>query len=158
MKWIKILGCLLIFLIRACPLFADVSINKIQDYDFGTVMPSTPNIKQDYNFCVYNSVNPRYFVTITSTNSTGSAFKMKRIGSTHYLRYSAFWNDEPSVTGNIELSSGVRSSLQQGAHNGSVTCEGGYTANLQLEISSTDLSTAPAGTYTDFLTILIEPE
>ncbi len=104
--------------------------------------------------CVYSNSSTvgGYSVTATSANGSGGTFAAS--GGSSSLKYSATWNDG---TGDANLTSGTQLTGQTGAHTTSTTCSGGSNATFKVNFTATDMQAVSVGTYTDTVTLLVEP-
>jgi spore coat protein U-like protein len=135
---------------------SDVQITSLQDFNFGTVFPPySSNERQTDRVCVYNSDGTTYRITASGLHDSGGLFFMSNGSST--VRYRVRW-DGP-VGSFVTLTAGQPTNFD-GAHQ-VLLCAGvrnNQLARLRIVVNNGYLSPIPqAGTYTDTLTLLLEP-
>lgn len=142
--------------------FSEVQITGLQNVQFGAVFAPFTDQSNTISFCVCRQsplgTETQYNVTVTSANGGSGHFEMTNGEET--LAYFVSWSD--LLTGGFTtLSSG---SLATGfttirtttpVLGGCDTCPLGNTARLRVSVLATALEKAPAGSYTDTLTIVI---
>jgi hypothetical protein len=130
---------------------ADITLNSV------TTLPVTGSTQA----CIYsNVVTPSlgsYIVTASSTNASGTNFRVKDSAGPNFIVYSAFWNNTSAATPTTALSSGTSTTRQSGGSATSVTCGGGKNANFNISFSPDQVESAAATTYTDVVQIIISP-
>lgn len=134
-----------------------VQITGLSDIFLGSVtsFPATGNS----SFCVYSNVaSPlgSYYVTATSQNASGTDFRVKSSG-TDYITYSLYINNSSAALQTTAMQSGVKSAQQTGGSATSLTCGGGANANVNISFSASQVQGAPAGFYSDVVTLLVSP-
>lgn len=145
---------------------SDVSVTKentalitgVDDIAFGTlgILP-TPAVEISA-MCVYAASAGAYGITISSGN--GGFTMNETSGGT--LAYSVRWADSSGVL--AAVADGVATTALLGSSTeldcASTTAGGVPNSNaiLEVTIANTDYNAAPAGDYTDTLTLLITPE
>lgn len=131
-----------------------IRITGMADFSFGTYSGSG-DMDQNDNVCVYtNKASGTYRVT-ASGSGAGGAFSVASGADT--LAYGVFFNDVSGTTGEQALTSGSALTGQSGANTTSQTCGGSDNANIHVRFLETNLTAAPAGSYTGTLTIVVEP-
>lgn len=125
-------------------------------------VPSAGDVTVTEPFCVWATAGTEYGITISSANpvSTGTAFVA--VGATDTVGYSVDFAANTAGTDWLAVSSGV--TLDNGlvgfvADGGVPTnCSGGDNAALRVTaVEVGNLNLAPADTYSDELTLLVEP-
>jgi hypothetical protein len=113
----------------------------------------SPNPAGVTTACVYTSTSG-YQVTATSANTSGADFRLFD-GALNFIAYTMTFND-----GVIGAQAMTRGLVQVGLTGDavSVTCGGGFPATIAVGIAGPDMNGAPAGAYSDTLTLLIAPE
>ena len=107
--------------------------------------------------CIYQNSNPSYAVTITSANG---AFEVDD-GFGNTIAYTLTWDDvgdgsnATAVTYNTALTG---RSTQNNNTDDDCSTHGGDNVEIENTFLAVNISSVPNGTYTDELTILIEPD
>lgn len=103
--------------------------------------------------CVYRNSDADVNVTLTSANPDGSN-NFRMAGGGNFITYAV---DLTGATTNITGAvSGTANSVSD-EDNSAADCSGGFSHSIDVTASSTNLDSAPAGTYADTITILAEP-
>ncbi len=121
-----------------------VQITNVDDIDLGTHATLGANAVASDDVCVFSSTSA-YNLTVTSANGI---FELQNGGDA--IPYALTW-DAAAVT-----ESGVMSGLT--GDNTSLNCSGGTNATFEVTVDSADFNAANPGTYTDTLTLLVQPE
>lgn len=126
-----------------------VQITNVADLDLGTHATAAADMSANDDVCVFNST-ATYSITVTSGNG---GFNLS--DGTNNIPYSVEW----------AANGGAAVALVDGASLGSLTgdrtslnCGGGTNANFSATVAAADFNAAGPGTYTDVLTLLVEPE
>lgn len=102
--------------------------------------------------CIYRNGSSSVDLTLTSSNPDGSnGFRM--MSGTDPLPYTVALTGDDTIA---SFTSSVAVSLT-GADTASSNCSGGYGHSMDVTVQSTDLDAAPAGAYSDTVTVLVEP-
>jgi hypothetical protein len=102
--------------------------------------------------CIYRNGSSSVELTLTSANPDASnVFQMA--AGTSRLPYSIGLTGGDTIT---NFTSGTAESLN-GADSASSTCSGSYSHSMDVTVQSSDLDAAAAGSYSDTVTILVEP-
>jgi hypothetical protein len=105
--------------------------------------------------CIYATTGS-YTIQATSANTLNNQFRLKD-ATTDYITSTVGWaNVAAGGTANL-LNSGIASSGLTGANTTSSTCNGTANANFQVSIDAPTFNAAPAGSYTDTLTLIVAP-
>jgi hypothetical protein len=156
-----------------------IVIFGMRAFSFGAWTVSDGNLADNENVCIgkTNQGSP-YSIQATGDGGTldPSAFTISN--GVDQIYYDVYWNDEVGTAGQVQLSSGSTLYNQDDAPNstyirnrvayavGNTNCDPGNTgprtprenANLQIRISSTQLSNATSGSYAGVLTLLVIPD
>jgi len=116
------------------------------------------SLMSDDTVCVYrDDAVDDYWVTVTDNSTlTPGAFHLENQSGTAEIPYSVKWNNS-AAAGGVSLVYGVKQSGDNAALDDSICSIGGDTSNIRLEITSSDLEAAPAGSYSTEIEIFIEP-
>lgn len=124
-------------------------IGNITDFN-SFIWSGSGELIQDSNLCVFSETG-KYKVTVEGNNS-GFFLTDNDLS----IPYSIKWNDVANNTNNVSLSNNIPLTNQTGASNVDEDCEGGTNANIEISFSESDLETSPAGSYTGYITIIVE--
>ncbi|MCC5885357.1 MAG: hypothetical protein JJT88_02865 [Gammaproteobacteria bacterium] len=129
-----------------------VRISRITDINLGSY-GGAGDLSGDGYMCIYHNDGGRYSITPSSAHAQSGQFRVS--GTSDFIRYSVNFTDNEgrSFTG---ITSGQRLTNLQG-HSRSPACQGQTNATLTVEFSADDLQAAGGGTYTDVITLLVEP-
>lgn len=126
-----------------------VQISNVDDLNLGSFSSLTADMSAFDEVCVFNSTSS-YSVTVDSANT---AFELRN--GSEAIPYAVSWTSQanPAVT----VAQGVGLAGNLGSRN-SPNCNGGTNASFEVQVSAADFNSAIPGTYTDTLTLMIEPE
>lgn len=129
-----------------------VRISRITDIDLGSY-GGTGDLSGNARMCVYHNDGGRYSITPSSAHAQSGVFRVSGAGG--FIRYSVSFADDDGrrFSGVV---SGQRLSNLQG-HARSPACQGQTNATLNVVFSAEDLQAAGSGSYTDVITLLVEP-
>jgi hypothetical protein len=134
-----------------------VRITNLSDITFGTVANLSVDAVRSQSVCLFADTNTSgYTITATGTGP-GGAFQLT--SGTASMAYEVQWSSSAGQTAGIELTPNVpltgqlSSASHQACSNGPAT-----SASLVTVLRSSDLSSAPAGTYSGTLTLIVGPE
>lgn len=114
-------------------------------------------LSAESEFCVFSNT-PTYSVTLSTTNTSGNLFRLKENSSTEFINYTVMFDDDLDASDSGALSSGVLSSGYLGDLGLNIKdCTSGENASIYIEVTDSDLRSAFSGTYSDILTIVVEP-
>ena len=133
-----------------------VRISDLQDFDFG--VGTTVPLKLIDDICIYSTTGS-YNITVFSNGngSGGTQLRMTSATTTEFIQYFAqFRPDTNSQSGN-NLSHNIPSATYNNADTVSDSCSGGVNSRLIIEISEPSYNAATPDTYTDTLTLLVQP-
>jgi len=126
-----------------------VQISNVDDLDLGTMNLASADITATDEVCVFNTT-ATYSVTVSSSNGV---FELR--DGAEAIPYAVSWADDDLVPAGVVY--GVAETAQLG-DNLDPTCGAGTNASFGITITQADFNNAAAGTYTDTLTLLINPE
>jgi hypothetical protein len=135
---------------------AQVQISHLDNIAFGQY-GRTGNLSADEHFCVYSSNNNGGYRLSVSSNSQDSS-------GNFYMQGDAFGSVIPlsvsfAATGVGSGTTPVTSNVvSANGDSNSTDCFGSDNATLTLFMAEADLQAAKSDSYTDLLTILVEPE
>lgn len=158
---LKIKSCirrltLLSFIVLICPLhfsYADVLVSGFTSF---TLSPFTGrgDINGSSTLCVCSDTNA-YNITVLGSGA-GNAFSLT--SSSHSVNYSAYWNDNASSSGKVELSPNVAAyNMTTSFGCDHYDCNGTKNAYLEIVFSERDLLAAIHGSYSGSITVIVEP-
>jgi len=129
-------------------------ITAIDDIAFGTWTGTGPLSSTD-DVCIWTS-NTGYSIT-ASGSGTGGAFEMT--DGTNTVPYTVKWDDVAGSSSGTSLTSGSALAGQTSSAT-STNCNGGsaLTATLGIDVTESSLASAPVGTFTGTLTLLVAAE
>ena len=105
--------------------------------------------------CIYATTGSST-IQASSPNAAGRTFRLKD-AATGYINYSVGWANVAAGGTPGGLNSGIASGSQTGANTTSATCGGAANASFRVTIDGGTFNAAPAGSYTDTLTLLVAP-
>lgn len=126
-----------------------VQISAVNDINLGTYSSTATTIEASDDLCVFNST-ASYNVTVTTANGS---FELSN--GTQTIPYSLSWSD----LNNTDLA--VFYSIPLTGRTGdrtSPTCDGGTNTTVAVRVDAAAFNNAVPGTYTDTVTMMIQPE
>ncbi len=138
---------------------ADITVTKQSEVKISGLADIALDVQADGSAtgstgaCIYRNGSGSYTVTANSGNGSGD-FRLKDT-SDNVMVYTVSFNDGTNTTA---LTEGTALTGQTNANTITPTCNGGSNATIEVTVSQTEFNGAPAGTYTDTLTLLIAPE
>ena len=131
-----------------------VQLSNLDDIDFGSFDGNEATDTDDV--CVWTNTGG-YAVKASSANGSGS-FLMSD-GASANLTYEVSWADSPGAATGTDLSENAQATGFGGTFSGPTCGGGGSNATLILTLlGSAANATAPAGAYSDTLTIEVAPQ
>ena len=129
-----------------------VRISGLTDIFF----PGSANVPapSSQSLCIYSTTGS-YTIQPTGGNSLGTQFRLKDTG-TDYIFYTVCWASTAAAGAPPTINSGTTTN-GNGANTTSTTCNGVANATLQITIDSGTFAQAPAGPYSDTLTLVVAP-
>ena len=131
-----------------------VRIRQLNDFAFGTIAAAPVDRVLTDNLCVYsNAASGRYTITARGSG-TGNAFTLASGANT--LPYEVQWAFAAGATAGASLSPNV--ALAGATANGNdVSCNqaASLSATLEVILRATTQQSAPAGTYSGTLTLIV---
>lgn len=133
-----------------------VRISGLQDLFFAH--PTTVPPKQIDDICVYSTTGS-YTITASSqgNGSGGGQFRMVSATTTEFVRYFVEYRDDTFSQNGDSLTHNVASNTYNNADTVSDTCSGGDNSRIIIEIHEPTFNAATPDTYTDLLTLLVQP-
>lgn len=123
-----------------------VQISNVNDLDMGTHSALAADASANDDVCVFSSTSG-YNITVSSANG---ALELQDAATTTPVPYALTWDTAP-----VTLGSTITGLT---GDNTSLNCGGGTNANFAVTVASADFNAAAPGTYTDTLTLLVQPE
>lgn len=129
-----------------------VLVTNLNDIALGTYS-GTGNLSNSDNFCIYHNGDGKFNITMNGSG-TGSAYTLAN--GSNLLPYTVgFTNGAAPIAPMTTL---VALTGQTGANLVDSTCSGGDNVKVDITVANASLATAPAGTYTGTLTMVVAPE
>ena len=131
-------------------------ISDLQDFNFGAGL--TVPVKQIDDVCVYSTTGA-YTITASSNGngSGGAQFRMTSATSTEFVRYFVEFRDDTFSQNGDALNHNIPSNTYNNADQVSDSCSGGVNSRLILDIDAGTFNAATPDTYTDTLTLIVQP-
>ena len=126
-----------------------VQITNVADLDLGSHATLAADLSANDDVCVFNST-ATYKITVSSANG---GFKL--MDGTAEIPYSVEWSANGDAAAPIADGTALASMIGDRT---SLNCNGGTNANFSATVAAADFNAAGPGTYTDTLTLLVEPE
>ena len=127
-----------------------VNLTNVGDLDLGQFSSVAADISASDDVCVFNST-ASYRVTVTSANS---AFELRNGADS--IPYELTWQDSVAAAASPLVHAAAFGG--QSGDRSSPTCGGSTNATFEVTVASADFNSAAPGTYSDTLTLMIEPE
>ncbi len=126
-----------------------VQITNLDDINLGAQGNLTATATQSDDVCVFSSTGG-YNITLTSANG---AFELADINTTTSIPYSVDWIAGTTTTAGYNTAiTGLT------GDSSAVDCDGSTNATFSVSVTAPDFNAADPGTYTDTLTMLVQPE
>lgn len=125
-------------------------ISRLDDIALGTW--SGVDLTGFDDLCVFSSTRS-YTITATSANGTGTTFRLS--DGTNFIPYNVSWRDSAPAT--TALASGTASGAQATSAT-ATNCGGSDNTRVSVTVPSAGIAAAPAGAYSDTLTLLVTPQ
>ncbi len=129
-----------------------VMLTGLNDVNMGT-WTGAGNMTSFEFACTFSSTT-QYRVTATSANGAGQWHRLSN-GSGTFLRYLVHWRDSNNFQRRLRHS---QESVQFFTDATAITCNGATNTRIRIRVRSQWLAAAPAGTYSDTLTLLVRPD
>ena len=125
-----------------------VQLSDVGDLDLGSFNSLTADLSASDAVCVFNST-ASYKVTV---DSSYGAYELR--DGAEAIPYAVNW-----IVGAVTapMAHGVENAGNLGDRT-SPNCNGGTNASFEVTVAAADFNSALPGTYTDTLTLMIEPE
>lgn len=134
-----------------------VKVSNLADYNFGLVNNLAVDRVIANSLCVYSAKATPGYNVIASGSGSGGAFSLQGIGGS--LAYEAQWSASPNAISGITLTpnvplTGLITSAQQ------ANCNSGppSTASLIIILRAIALQSAPSGSFSGSLTVIVGSE
>ena len=131
-------------------------VSGAEDMDLGSFSGSG-DLSASSDVCVYSNGDGGYQVRITD-NSSGSGFRLENDDHSAAVVMNVAWNDQPGTSGAEQASDGAAMPMSSANGSSSDCSNGGKNANISVNVSGSEMSVAPAGSYQSTLTIMVEPD
>jgi len=130
-----------------------VRITGITDLTF----PNTATVPTPLSdsVCVYATAGS-YTIRASSGNAVAGVFNLKSTGAA-LIKYAVGWANLGTGGTATALTSGTASPSQTGASTTAQDCGGTTTARFEVTVDAVTFDAAPAGAYTDTLTLMVAP-
>ena len=130
-----------------------VRITSLTDLNLGTWDGTNPMSGND-DACVWTTTGG---YNITATGS-GAANAFTLASGANTLAYTVEWDDAAGQTNGTALTSGTALTGQTSTATATTCAVSGLNTSVIVKIATAALGTAPAGTYTGTLTLVVAPE
>lgn len=127
-----------------------VMITDVGDLDLGIMNSTAADLVAFDDVCVFNST-ANYQITVTTSNTS---FELSD-GGTGAIPYALTWADDGGIPGSVVYGTTVTGLVGDRT---SPSCGGGTNARFTVSVLAADFNSAAPGTYTDTLTLMVEPE
>ena len=133
-----------------------VRVSDLNDFNFGSGTTVPP--KQTDDICIYSTTGS-YTITASSNGNVngGTQFHMLSATSTETVRYLVEFRDDTFSQNGDNLLHNTASSTYSNADTVSDNCSGGVNSRIIIEIQAASFNAATPDTYTDTLTLLVQP-
>ncbi len=133
-----------------------VRISDLQDISFAAGL-GVPGRQID-DICIYSTTGS-YTVTASSNGngSGGPQFRMINATATEHVRYYVEYRDDTFSQNGDSLIHNIQSATYNNADQLSDNCSGGVNSRVIIEIDGPTLTAATPDTYSDVLTLLVQP-
>ena len=128
-----------------------VRISGISDISLSSWSAGGPTPSGATGLCIFSS-SGRYQVAASSAHSSGSDFRLTN--GSDFVVYSVHWDSGSKTT---PMTSGTPFS-QRTSDADDLSCAGRLPAAVVVRAVEAQMGSAPAGRYTDTLTVLVAPE
>jgi len=129
-----------------------VRVSNLNDINLGTFAGGAGNLAGSDTFCVYRNGTGNYNINMIG-DGAASAFTLANGADT--VAYSVDFVNGATTT---PMATGTALAGQTGANTTSDTCGGVDNVSVNVAVSNAALASAPAGTYSGVLTMVVAPE
>lgn len=139
-----------------------IIIHNLRDYNFGLWNLGDGTLNDNDDVCIGKINFGSPYALRASGDGDGfdpAAFTLTN--GSDQIYYNVYWNDEVGTGGNVQLSPGLILNGQTGSVASFAQNRNNCNrpnANLEIEITNTELQTAIGGVYTGTLTLLVIPD
>ena len=130
-----------------------VQITGVDDMDLGAYTSTATNLTVSDALCVYSSTEA-YKLTVTSANAS---FQLEDVSSSSVIPYGLTWDDFSGAPSPVEHGNPI-DNLSGSQTDTSCSDSDGTNALFTVSVVAEDFNAADPGTYSDTLTLMIEPE
>ena len=130
-----------------------VQITGVDDLDLGAYTSTATNLSLSDALCVYSST-AAYKLTVTSANNS---FQLEDVSSSSVIPYDLTWADSSGAISPVEHGN-IINNLLGSQTDTSCSDRSGTNATFTVSVVAADFNGADPGTYSDTLTLMIEPE
>lgn len=130
-----------------------IQISALNDINFGTV---SATLAAQEHFCVYRNGGGNYAVALDSANGAAAGDYDLTSGGNR-IAYTVRWDIDGDASDGTTVVEGAGAAGSYAGHTTSTTCGGSDNADLEVLLDSVEVAAAPAGAYTDTLTITVTP-
>lgn len=131
-----------------------IQITQLQDIDLGS-WNATSDMQATRDFCVFRNGYGSFALTATGNNDSGGDFRVS--SGANNIPYSLAFSQNAgwyAATPGNALGSNITGFTGESLRD----CGGGSSHSLRVSVNETDLGTAQEGTYTDTVTVLVQPD
>ena len=126
-----------------------VQISNVDDVDLGTQATLAADAVGGDDVCVFASTGG-YDITVSGA---GTAFELTGTGGT--IPYAVTWAANGGAAAAVTFGTTITGLA---GDTDSLTCAGGTNARFEVTVAAAAFNAADPGTYTDTLTLFVEPE
>ena len=133
-----------------------VRISTLNDMSFGSGLTLPP--QQIDDICVFSTTGS-YTITASSNGngSGGPQFRMVCATTTEFVRYFVEYRDDTFSQNGDALTHNVPSATYSNADTVFDDCNGGVNSRIIMEIHAATFNAATPDTYSDTLTLIVQP-
>ncbi len=133
----------------------NVQISHLDSIDFGAYS-GFGDLSADESFCVYSaSYNGAYRLSVSSTGQDVNGHFIEEVSGLGRIPLTILYAASGAGPGSEVITNNY---VYGQGDSASTDCSGKENTTLTLQLSESDLQSAPTGTYSGQLTILVEPE
>lgn len=131
-----------------------IQITQLQDFNLG-VWSGLGAAQSSDDFCVFRNGYGGFSITAAGSNDAGGSF---RLGSgSNFVPFSVEFGSG-GAWHPVSPSTTLSSSLTGFAGDSTRNCGGGTTHSMRVTVQESDLNNADVGSYSDVITVLVQPE
>lgn len=139
-----------------------IIIHDLRDFNFGVWNVGDGTLTDNDDVCIGKTNFGAPYAVRASGDGDGfdpAAFTLSN--GANQIYYNVYWNDEIGTSGNVQLSPGLTLYGQTGSVPSFAQNRNNCNrpnANIEVEITDTELQTATSGVYSGTLTLLVIPD